>query len=200
MWSYTFSLWLIYISNTHCEFPCNMVYFLHDRSWISTWIKSISIGSITIFRMPAITNVRYRNALYELVWRLRQHVYSVHAKRCWCIKVAFLIIIDGHTVSGKKWTHVLLPWWHAYIPTPVWVFCVCSSINFDKRRNEIHNQSTPNIVNVTLFSICIFIGLALLVYISHWKVFIAIYDRSVWSTPNSLEARETISCRDMNDG
>ena len=92
--------WLFIIEiYTHID---TYVYFLHDRSWISPWIKSISNElDITIHVIASQLSINC-DVISNRLWRHQQNENRASETRGWRVKIVVFIAIYGFVMSCKK--------------------------------------------------------------------------------------------------
>ena len=91
---------VVYLFNLH-KFMI-YIYFLHDRPWISPWIKSISKGLDITCHVFASQLSGHCDAIANRLWRHQQSVKRASGTRGWCVKILVFSIIYGFVMSCKK--------------------------------------------------------------------------------------------------
>ena len=115
--------------------------FLHDRPWISPWIKSISNElDITIHEIASQLS-HYCDVISN---RLRRHVTSSAERRPSetrerCVNIAVSIVIYGFVSRVRNKIIYVLSWWTVSVLTRV-IFCVYFPRCFETR--EINTKLT----------------------------------------------------------
>ena len=79
----------------------NMV-FLHDRSWISPWIKSISSELDITCHVFASQLSGHCDVIANRLWRHQQNVKLASKTLEWCVKILVLSVIYGFVMSCEK--------------------------------------------------------------------------------------------------
>ena len=85
------------------------VYFWHDRSWISPWIKPIpNEFDITICVIaPQLTG--HCDVISNRLWVHQQNVNRATGTRDRCVTIIVSIVIYGFVMSCKKWNNICTP-------------------------------------------------------------------------------------------
>ena len=81
-------------------------YFLHDRSWISPWIKSISNGLDIFIHVIASQLSGHCDVISNRLWHRQQNGNRSSETRGRCVKIVVFIVIYGLVMSCKKWNNV----------------------------------------------------------------------------------------------
>ena len=79
-----------------------ILYFLHDRPWISPWIKSISNELDIICHVFASQLSGHCDVIANRLWRHQQNVKRASETRGWCVKILVFSVIFGFVMSCKK--------------------------------------------------------------------------------------------------
>ena len=77
-------------------------WFLHDRPWISPWMKSISNELNIIIHVIASQSSGHCEFIGNWLWRYQQNENSASETRGRCIKTVVFIVIYGFVMSCKK--------------------------------------------------------------------------------------------------
>ena len=80
---------------------------LHDRPWISPWIKSISNELDTTIHMIASQLSRYCDVICNRLWRHQLNEDRASETRGRCVNIVVFVIIYGYIMSCKKWDYVI---------------------------------------------------------------------------------------------
>ena len=81
--------------------------FLHDRPWISLWIKSISNQLDITVHMIASQLSRYYDIISNGLWRHQQNEDRASETQAWCVTIVVFIVIYGFVMSWNKIKYVL---------------------------------------------------------------------------------------------
>ena len=76
--------------------------FLHDRPWISPWIKSISNELDITCHVFASQLSGHCDVIANRLWRHQQNVKRTSETRGWCVKILVFSVIYGFVMSCKK--------------------------------------------------------------------------------------------------
>ena len=76
--------------------------FLHDRSWISPWIKSISNELDITIHMIASQLSGHCDIISNRLWRHKHNENRASETRGRCVKIVIFIVIYGFVMSCKK--------------------------------------------------------------------------------------------------
>ena len=76
--------------------------FLHDRPWISPWIKSISNELDITCHVFASQLSGHCDVIANRLWRHQQNVKRASETRGWCVKILVFSVIYGFVMSCKK--------------------------------------------------------------------------------------------------
>ena len=79
-----------------------VIYFLHDRPWISLWIKSISNKLDITCHVWTSQLSGHCDTIGNRLWRHQQNVKRTSETRGRCVKIPVLIVIYTFVVSCKK--------------------------------------------------------------------------------------------------
>ena len=115
-------------------------FFLHDRPWISPWIKSISneldiTCHVFVSQLPGHCDV-----IANPLWRHQQNVKRAREKRGWCVKILVLVsFMDSLCRVRNKIMYVLL-WRTVYALTRVLYRCLFPSL---LRNSGNQHQNNP---------------------------------------------------------
>ena len=82
------------------------VYFLHDRLWISPWIKSIFNELDITIHVIASQLSGHCDAISNQLWRHQQNENRARETRGRCVKHVLFIVIYGFVMSYKKQNNV----------------------------------------------------------------------------------------------
>ena len=82
------------------------VCFLHDRSWILPWIKSISDELDITIHVIALQLSGHCDVISSRLWRHQQNDNRAGETRGRCVKIVVFIVIYGFVMSCKKWNNV----------------------------------------------------------------------------------------------
>ena len=77
-------------------------HFLHDRPWISPWIKSISNELDITIHVIASQLSRYCDVIINRLWRHQQNEDRASETRGRCVNIVVFIVIHGFVISCKK--------------------------------------------------------------------------------------------------
>ena len=91
-------------SKLRCYVQCRI--FLHDRPWISQWIKSISNESDITCHVFASQLSGHCDVFANRLWRHQQNVKRASETRGWFVKIPVLSVIYAFGMSCKKWNDV----------------------------------------------------------------------------------------------
>ena len=92
--------WLFKI---HIAFSAVVVLlFLHDRPWISPWIKSISNELHITCHVYTSQLSGHCDVIANRLWRHQQNVKRASETRGWCVKILVFSVIYGFVMSCKK--------------------------------------------------------------------------------------------------
>ena len=84
-------------------------YFLHDRPWISPWIKSISNELDITCHVFASQLSGHCDVIANRLWRHQQNVLRASETRGWCVKILVLgSFMDSLCRVRNKMMYVLL--------------------------------------------------------------------------------------------
>ena len=86
----------------------SIFFFLHDRSWISPWKKSISKELDIIIHVIASQLSGYCDVINNRLWRHQQNVNLASEARGWCVKIVVSIVIFFATPAID--TKITLSW------------------------------------------------------------------------------------------
>ena len=78
------------------------MYFLHDRPWISPWIKSISNELDIIIHVIASQLSGHCDVISSRLWRHQHNVDWASEPRGRCVKIFVFIVVYGFVMSCKK--------------------------------------------------------------------------------------------------
>ena len=76
--------------------------FLHDRLWISPWIKSVSNELDIIIHVIASQLSGHCDVISNRLWRHQQNENQTSETRGRCVTVVAFIVIHGFVMSCKK--------------------------------------------------------------------------------------------------
>ena len=80
--------------------------FLHDRPWISPWIKPIFNELDITCHVFASQLSGHCDVIANRLWRHQQNVKRASETRGWHANILVFIVIDGFVMSCKKWNNV----------------------------------------------------------------------------------------------
>ena len=93
-------------SNAAAWLKRGITLFLHDRPWISPWIKSISNELDIIIHMTASQLSGHCDVISNRLWRHQQNENWASETRGRCVNIVVFIVIIGFVMSCKKWNDV----------------------------------------------------------------------------------------------
>ena len=96
-----FVKYLTYIRNIRSHLR-SIAIFLHDRPWISPWIKSVSNELDITCHMFASQLSGHCDVIANRLWRHQQNVKRASETREWCVKILVFSVICGFVMSCKK--------------------------------------------------------------------------------------------------
>ena len=82
-------------------------YFLHDRPWISPWIKSISNELDITIHVITSQLFGYCDVINNRLWRHQQNVNPASETRGRCVKIVFIVILSSLCRVRNIIMHVL---------------------------------------------------------------------------------------------
>ena len=113
--------------------------FLHDRPWISLWIKSISNELDITCHMFASQLFGHCEVIANRLWRDQKNVKRTSETRRWCVKIRVLAsFIDSLCRVRNKIMYVLL-WRTVYALTRVLFWCLFPSLLHNSGNNHQNN-------------------------------------------------------------
>ena len=80
--------------------------FLHDRPWISPWIKWISNELDITCHVFASQLSGHCDVITNRLWHHQQNVRRASKTRGWCVKILVFSVIYGFLMLCKKWNNV----------------------------------------------------------------------------------------------
>ena len=83
-------------------------YFLHDRPWISLWIKSISNELDNTIHVIASQLSGHCDVISNRLWRHQQNENRASETRVRCVNIVVFIVIHGFVISCKNWIMYVL--------------------------------------------------------------------------------------------
>ena len=105
-----------------------MLNFLHNRPWISPWIKTISNELDIICHVFASQLSGHCDVIANRLWRHQQNVKRASKTRTWCVKILVLAsFMDSLCLVRNKIMYVLL-WRTVYALTRVLFWCLFPSL------------------------------------------------------------------------
>ena len=90
---------------SYVPYLCYLYFFLHDRPWISPWIKSIFKVLRYHYSRDRVT-IGHREVISIRLWRHQQNENRASETRGWCVKIVVFVVIFGFVMSCKKWYNV----------------------------------------------------------------------------------------------
>ena len=78
---------------------------LHERPWISPWIKSISNELNITFHVLASQLSGHCDVISHRLWRLQQNVNRASTTLGQCVNIVVFIVIYRFVISCKKWNN-----------------------------------------------------------------------------------------------
>ena len=87
--------------------------FLHDRPWISSWIKSISDElDITSVRFHVLTSQLSFNCdiIRDRLWRHLQNVIRATEEPCRCVRIVVFLVFYGSACPVRNKIMYILSW------------------------------------------------------------------------------------------
>ena len=131
----------IFVSQGFLELrPSTYLYFLHDRPWISPWIKSISNELDITCHVFASQLSGHCDVIANRLWRHQQNVKLASETRGWYVKILVLAsFMDSLCRKRNKIVYVLL-WRTVYALIRVLFWCLFPSL---LRNSGNKHQNNP---------------------------------------------------------
>ena len=85
-----------------CKYDCKIKNILHDRSWISPWIKSIFNGLDITYHVIASQLSGHCDVISNRSWRHHQNDHRAGETRGRCVKIVVYIVICGFVMSRAQ--------------------------------------------------------------------------------------------------
>ena len=124
---------------SQCTYTYNRP-FLHDRPWISPWIKSISNELDITCHVFASQLSGHFDVITNRLWRHQQNVKRASETQGWCVKILVLAsYMDSLCRVRNKIMYVLL-WRTVYALTRVLFWCLFPSL---LRNSGNKHQNNP---------------------------------------------------------
>ena len=103
--------------------------FLHDRPWISPWIKSISSELDIIIHVIALQLSGYCDVINNLLWLHQQNVNLAREARSRCLKIVVLSSFLSSLCRVRNRIMYVLSWRTVSALTRVFFWCLFTTIN-----------------------------------------------------------------------
>ena len=128
-------------------------FFLHDRPWISPWIKSISNELDITTHVIASQLSHYCGVISNRLWRHQQNEDRASETRGRCVKIVVFSVIDSLAMSCKNKIIHVLSWWTVSVLTRVLFLCLFPSLLRNKNNSlvsteTVSHSSTYNILYI----------------------------------------------------
>ena len=124
------------------------IMFLHDRPWISPWLKSISSVLDITCHVFASQLSGHCDVIANRLWRHQQNVKRASETRGWCVKILVLAsLMDSLCRVRNKIMYALL-WRTVYTLTRVLFWCLFPSL--------LRNSGNKHQINtlVSTYTVC----------------------------------------------
>ena len=112
VWKYFYILWITSIFD-RCQSSCmgcsnsrQYMNFLHDRPWISPWMKSISSKLDITIHVIVSQLSDHCDVTSNQLWCHQQSDIRASETQRWCVKIVIFIVIYGFVMSCKKQNNV----------------------------------------------------------------------------------------------
>ena len=114
--------------------------FLHDRPWISPWIKSIS-NELDITCHVFVSQLHgHCDVIANPLWRHQQNVKRARETRGWCVKILVLVSLMDSLCRVRNEIMYVLLWRTVYALTRVLFWCLFPSL---LRNSGNKHQNNP---------------------------------------------------------
>ena len=138
--------------------------FLHDRPWISPWIKSISNESGITCHVVEAQLLGNCGVINNQLWRHQQNINKGSGKRRRCMGIAVFILNDLCVCRLRNQITHLLLWRTVHVFTRMLILCLFPSL---LRNSGNKRQNDPLVSAQTSWpsSTCIILSLYIYIYI-----------------------------------
>ena len=116
------------------------VIFLHNRSWISPWIKSISNELDITCHVFASQLSGHCDVIANQLWRHQQNIRRASEPPGWCVKILLLASFMGSLCRVNNKIMYVLLWRTVYAPTWALFWCLFPSL---LRNSGNKHQNNP---------------------------------------------------------
>ena len=127
-----YMIWINYYTRIHN--------FLHDRPWISPWIKSISNELDITCHVFASQSSGHCDVIANRLWRHHQNVKLASETRGWCVKIVVFSVIYGLVCRVRNIILYVLLWRTVNALTRVLFWCLFPSL---LRNSGNKHQNSP---------------------------------------------------------
>ena len=125
------------------RFKWEIIYFVHDRPWISPWIKSISNELDIAIHVIASQLSCHCDVIGNRLWRHQQNENCVSETRERCVKIIVLSSFMESFCCVRNKIMYVLSWWTISLLTRVLFWCLFPSL-LRNSENKLQNKPFVN--------------------------------------------------------